>query len=72
MVWSTRLIRYLVLSALWANRVKVGGGDAGDIFAFSVVFDPETPPVNHAIFGPEATPTGQMVVGEVTITVPRR
>ena len=50
----------------------IGGGDAGDTFAFTVFFDPEDAPVNHAIFGPEATFTGQMVVGEVTITDPQR
>jgi len=50
----------------------IGGGDAGDTFAFTVFFDPEDAPVNHAIFGPEFTFTGQMVVGEVTITDPRQ
>ena len=49
----------------------IGGGEAGDTFAFTVFFDPEDAPVNHAIFGPEFTFTGQMVVGEVTITDPQ-
>ena len=49
----------------------VGGGDAGDTFAFTVFFDPDGAPVNHAIFGPEFTFTGRMVEGEVTIVDPR-
>ncbi|MGH2451566.1 MAG: hypothetical protein ACRDGE_09905 [Candidatus Limnocylindria bacterium] len=48
----------------------IGGGDAGDTFAFTAFFDPEEAPVNHAIFGPEATFTGEMVEGEVTIVDP--
>lgn len=48
----------------------VGGGEAGDVFAFTAFFDPETAPVNHAIFGPEATFTGRMVEGEITIVNP--
>lgn len=48
----------------------VGGGDAGDSFAFTVFFDPEEAPVNYAIFGPEFTFTGEMVDGEVTIVEP--
>jgi hypothetical protein len=47
-----------------------GGGAAGDRFAFTVFFDPEQSPVNHAIFGPKPTFTGEMVAGEVTIAVP--
>jgi hypothetical protein len=47
-----------------------GGGGAGDGFAFTVFFDPDQAPVNHAIFGPKATFTGEMVAGEVTIDVP--
>jgi len=50
----------------------IGGGDAGDTFAFTVFFDPEEAPVNHAMFGPEFTFTGEMVVGEVTVTDPRQ
>jgi hypothetical protein len=46
-----------------------GGGPAGDRFAFTVFFDPERAPVNHAIFGPNPTFTGEMVAGEVTIAV---
>ena len=48
----------------------VGGGEAGDIFSFTAFFDPEEAPVNHAIFGPEATFTGRMVEGEITIVNP--
>src|SRR5205807_5957124 len=50
----------------------VGGGNAGDSFAFTVYFDSVAAPINYAIFGPEFTFTGQMVVGEVTILDPRR
>ena len=48
----------------------VGGGAAGDSFAFTVFFDPEEAPLNHAIFGPEFTFTGEMVIGEITILDP--
>jgi hypothetical protein len=47
-----------------------GGGAAGDRFAFTVFFDQERAPINHAIFGPNPTFTGEMVVGEVTIDAP--
>jgi hypothetical protein len=47
-----------------------GGGPGGDSFAFTVFFDPGQAPVNHAIFGPKATFTGEMVAGEVTIGPP--
>lgn len=49
----------------------IGGGEAGDTFAFTVFFDPEEAPVNYAIFGPEFTFTGQMTDGEITIVDPR-
>ena len=48
----------------------VGGGAAGDSFAFTVFFDPEEAPLNYAIFGPEFTFTGEMVSGEITIVDP--
>ena len=48
----------------------VGGGAAGDSFAFTVFFDPEEAPLNHAVFGPEFTFTGEMVSGEITILDP--
>jgi hypothetical protein len=47
-----------------------GGPAAGDSFTFTVYFDPAQAPVNHAIFGPKATFTGQMVAGEVTVDTP--
>jgi hypothetical protein len=47
-----------------------GGGKAGDSFAFTVFFNPKAPPVNHAIFGPGFTFTGDMVAGEITIAPP--
>lgn len=48
----------------------VGGGKAGDSFAFTVFFDPKEAPVNFAIFGPKFTFTGEMVEGEITIVDP--
>ncbi|MGQ0569456.1 MAG: hypothetical protein ACT4P5_08010 [Armatimonadota bacterium] len=50
----------------------IGGGKAGDAFAFTVFFDPKDAPVNYRIFGPRFTFTGKMVDGEITITDPRR
>jgi hypothetical protein len=47
-----------------------GGGPAGDRFAFTVLFDPRLAPVNHAVFGPRFTFTGDMVAGEITIAPP--
>ena len=48
----------------------IGGGTAGDSFAFTVFFDAREAPLNHAIFGPKFTFTGDMVEGEVTIVDP--
>ena len=48
-----------------------GGGQAPpDSFAFTVYFDPDEAPVNHGIFGPEFTFTGEMIAGKVTIGKP--
>ncbi len=47
-----------------------GGGAAGDTFAFTVFFDPKRAPLNHAIFGPNPTFTGELVAGEITIAAP--
>ena len=47
-----------------------GGAATGDAFAFTVYFDPVQAPINHSIFGPKATFTGQMVAGEITIDTP--
>lgn len=47
-----------------------GGGAARDAFAFTVYFDPERAPLNHAIFGPNPTFTGEMIAGEITIAAP--
>jgi hypothetical protein len=47
-----------------------GGGAAGDSFTFTVFFDPDQAPLNHAIFGPKPTFTGDMVTGEITIDAP--
>jgi hypothetical protein len=41
-----------------------------DGFAFTVFFDPREAPVNHAIFGPEFTFTGEMIAGRITIGPP--
>jgi hypothetical protein len=49
----------------------IGGGKAGDSFAFTVFFDPKKAPVNYGIFGPKFTFTGKMVEGEVTIIDPK-
>jgi len=49
-----------------------GGGQAGDSFAFTVMFDPNKAPVNFAIFGPKATFTGKVISGEITIIDPAR
>jgi hypothetical protein len=35
-----------------------------------VFFDPAQAPLNHAIFGPQFTFTGELVAGEVTVDVP--
>ena len=48
----------------------IGGGSAGDSFAFTVIFDPSQAPINHAIFGPKFTFTGKMIEGEITIVDP--
>ena len=58
-----------------AFRIKAvdggfGGEKVGDSFAFTVFFDKYEAPVNYAIFGPEFTFTGKMVVGEITIKDP--
>ncbi|HEX4834835.1 MAG TPA: hypothetical protein VFW01_00730 [bacterium] len=45
----------------------IGGGRAGDSFAFTVFFDPRDAPVNYSLFGPKFTFTGRMVEGEITI-----
>ncbi len=50
----------------------IGGGKAGDSFAFTAFFDPKEAPVNYSIFGPKATFTGTMVEGEITILDPRQ
>ena len=45
----------------------LGGGPKGDTFAFTVFFDERMAPLNHAIFGPKFTFTGEMIEGEITI-----
>jgi hypothetical protein len=47
-----------------------GGGAARDAFAFTVYFDPDQAPLNHSIFGPNPTFTGEMITGEITIDTP--
>jgi hypothetical protein len=47
-----------------------GGGAARDSFVFTVFFDPDRAPLNHAIFGPNPAFTGEMVAGEITIAAP--
>jgi len=48
----------------------IGVGAPPDRFAFTVYFDPAEAPVNHGIFGPEFTFTGEMVAGKITIGPP--
>lgn len=48
----------------------IGGGKAGDSFAFTAFFDPTEAPINYSLFGPKFTFTGQMVEGEITIVDP--
>jgi len=48
----------------------IGGGRAGDSFAFTAFFDPKEAPINYSLFGPKFTFTGQMVEGEITIVDP--
>ena len=47
-----------------------GGGAARDTFVFTVFFDPDRAPLNHAIFGPNPSFTGEMIAGEITIAAP--
>jgi hypothetical protein len=47
-----------------------GGGAGRDAFVFTVYFDPEQAPLNHAIFGPNPAFTGEMIAGEITIAAP--
>ena len=48
----------------------VGGQAPLDGFAFTVYFDPDEAPVNHGIFGPEFTFTGEMIAGKITVGPP--
>jgi hypothetical protein len=48
----------------------VGGAAPPDNFAFTVFFDPDEAPVNHGIFGPEFTFTGEMIAGKITVGTP--
>ena len=45
----------------------MGGGGAGDSFAFTTFFDETQAPLNFNIFGPEFTFTGTMTSGEITV-----
>jgi hypothetical protein len=47
-----------------------GGNAPPDKFAFTVYFDEAESPVNHGIFGPEFTFTGEMIAGKITIGPP--
>jgi hypothetical protein len=47
-----------------------GGSAPPDRFAFTVYFDPKQAPVNHGIFGPKFTFTGEMIAGKITIGKP--
>lgn len=50
-----------------ARDSSVGGSTADARFLFTAFFDPQEAPINHAIFGPEFTFTGEMIVGTITI-----
>ena len=52
------------------EAVDGGAGGPGDRFAFTVFFDPDRAPLNHALFGPSPTFTGQLVAGKVSISPP--
>jgi hypothetical protein len=47
-----------------------GGAAPPDSFAFTVYFDSDEAPVNHGIFGPEFTFTGEMIAGKITVGKP--
>jgi hypothetical protein len=47
-----------------------GGQAPPDRFAFTVYFDSDEAPVNHGIFGPQFTFTGEMIAGKITIAKP--
>lgn len=47
-----------------------GGAAPPDTFAFTVYFDPNEAPVNHGIFGPKFTFTGEMIAGKITVGPP--
>jgi hypothetical protein len=56
-------------------QIEATDGGAGfsappDRFAFTVYFDADEAPVNHGIFGPEFTFTGEMIAGKITIGKP--
>jgi hypothetical protein len=47
-----------------------GGSAPPDSFAFTVYFDSDEAPINHGIFGPEFTFTGEMIAGKITVGKP--
>lgn len=47
-----------------------GGAAPPDTFAFTVYFDSDEAPINHGIFGPEFTFTGEMIAGKITVGKP--
>lgn len=52
-------------------RVEAVDADgADDEFRFTVFFEADEAPVNHRIFGPEFTFTGELVAGNITIVDP--
>jgi hypothetical protein len=59
--------------ALFRVVATDGGSGANampDSFAFTVFFDSDEAPVNHGVFGPEFTFTGEMIAGKITIGPP--
>ena len=63
---STEHARFMIE----ATDGGAGGQAPPDSFAFTVYFDPDEAPVNHGIFGPEFTFTGEMIAGKITIGKP--
>jgi hypothetical protein len=67
---GSRDAREHALFRIEATDGGIGGSAPPDRFAFTVYFDPEDAPVNHGIFGPEFTFTGEMIAGKITIGPP--
>ena len=67
---GSREAREHALFRIEATDGGVGGQAPPDGFAFTVYFDSDEAPVNHGIFGPEFTFTGEMIAGKITVGKP--